>query len=54
VVSLVTAQDFSRSMMFVLPVALLGAVLVLEAKPRWFPEHCMRRPRRRCCCRDTW
>ncbi len=36
-----TAQDFSRAMMFVVPVALLGAVLAVgrEAKfPRWLPR----------------
>jgi len=36
-VALATAQDFSRSMMLVLPVGLLGAVFALEARPRWFP-----------------
>lgn len=37
VVGLVTAQDFSRSMMLVLPVGLLGAISALEAAPRWLP-----------------
>jgi hypothetical protein len=36
-VGLATAQDFSRSMMFVLPVGLLGAVGLLETRPRWLP-----------------
>jgi hypothetical protein len=36
-VSLVTAQDFSRSMMFVAPVALYGVVLAVESGWRWLP-----------------
>lgn len=32
---LATAQDFSRSMMLVLPAAVLGAVLLVEASPVW-------------------
>lgn len=36
-VSLATAQDFSRSMMFVAPVALLGVVFAVEAGSRWLP-----------------
>lgn len=35
--SLATAQDFSRSMMFMMPVALLGAVLADGAVARWWP-----------------
>ena len=34
-VGLGTAQDFSRSMMFILPVGLLGVTLGLQAAPRW-------------------
>jgi Tetratricopeptide repeat len=36
-VALGTAQDFSRSMMFILPAALLGLQLAFEAAPRWLP-----------------
>ncbi len=36
-VGLGTAQDFSRSMMFILPAALCGVLLAFEAAPRWLP-----------------
>jgi tetratricopeptide (TPR) repeat protein len=34
---LLTAQDFSRSMMFLTPLVALGAVRLVEAVPRWLP-----------------
>ncbi len=36
-VGLATAQDFSRSMMLMMPVGLLGAIVAWEAAPRWLP-----------------
>ncbi len=37
-VGLATAQDFGRSMMFLMPVAVLGAVLSAQASPRWLAK----------------
>jgi hypothetical protein len=35
IISLCTAQDFGRALMFLAPLAVLGVALALEARPRW-------------------
>ncbi len=37
IVGLTTAQDLSRSMMLVVPTAMLGAMVLHGARPRWLP-----------------